>query len=109
RHGDDERGGEKGVTGRRASAARGGRGRQRQPARRRHRGERGEHQGERHDRLRSLRTRSISDFSASSSSSLHEPSATSDVIIWGRDPPKNVCRYCWSAVRFATVGETVAE
>ena len=34
---------------------------------------------------------------------------TSAVIICLREPPKNVCRYCCSAVRLATAGDIVAE
>src|ERR1035438_3715416 len=57
----------------------------------------------------SLRTRSISFLSASSSSSVHGASATRAVIICLSEPPKKVCRYCCSAVRLATAGEMVAE
>src|SRR5580700_4826684 len=47
----------------------------------------------------SLRTRSISSRSAPSSSSVHGASETRDVIICPSEPPKNVCKYCCSAVR----------
>src|SRR5580698_357451 len=57
----------------------------------------------------SLRTRSTSALSASSSSSLHDASATRDVIICLSEPPKKVCRYCCNAVRLAAAGEMVAE
>src|ERR1022692_3741024 len=57
----------------------------------------------------SWRTRSISSFSASRSSSVQDASVTRAVIISRSDPPKKVCKYCWSAVRFATAGEIVAE
>ncbi len=57
----------------------------------------------------SLRTRSISDSSASSSSSVHDASDTREVIICLSEPPKKVCRCCCSAVRLATAGEVVAE
>src|SRR5271156_4589884 len=52
----------------------------------------------------SFRTRSISTLSASSSSSVHDASVTKAVIICLSEPPKNVCRYCCSAVRLATAG-----
>src|SRR5882724_6014680 len=57
----------------------------------------------------SLRTRSISLLSASSSSSVQDASDTRAVINCRSEPPKNVCTYCRSAVRLATAGETVAE
>src|SRR5215469_6693321 len=57
----------------------------------------------------SLRTRSISALSASNSSSLKRDSVIRAVNISCREPPKKVCRYRWSAVRFAAVGEAVAE
>ena len=41
----------------------------------------------------SLRTRSISTLSASSSSSVHDVSATRAVIIRPSEPPKKVCKY----------------
>src|SRR5580658_1246479 len=57
----------------------------------------------------SVRTRAISSWSAASSASVQEPSATRAVIICRREPPKNVCRYCCKAVRLATAGAMVAE
>src|SRR5204862_7678513 len=62
-----------------------------------------------HDRFLSFLMRSISDRSASTSSSLHEPSRTSAATICANDPPKKVCTTCCSAVCFAAAGEIVAE
>src|SRR5580698_8017514 len=53
----------------------------------------------------SLRTRSISPLSASSSSSVHDASVTSAVIICRSEPPKKVCRYCCKEVRLAAACE----
>src|SRR5215472_5395353 len=57
----------------------------------------------------SLRTRSISAWSATNSSSLKRDSVIRAVNISCREPPKKVCRYRCSAVRLAAVGEAVAE
>src|SRR5690242_5398068 len=66
--------------------------------------------GGRHDLFfLSRRTRSISALSASSSSSVHRSSATRAVIIFRREPPKKVWRYCSRALRLAAAGEIVAE
>ena len=66
--------------------------------------------GRRHDYFfLSLRTSSISSLSAPSSSSVHDASVTREVIICRIEPPKNVCKYCCSAVRLAIAGEVVAE
>src|SRR5580658_5179409 len=64
-----------------------------------------EHCGNHHCFFLSLRTRSISFLSASSSWSVHDASPTRAVTICPSEPPKNVCRYCCSAVRLATAGE----
>src|SRR5581483_337103 len=57
----------------------------------------------------SLRTRSISLFSASSSPSAHDSSITRDFTIWPIEPPKKVSRNCLRAVFLAATGEMVAE